>query len=189
MYNYVVLNRKGSVVTFVFKSDPPAKARALDLAGFDYKGIRKGMQLSFDGAVQPENLLYSGDVEPRKLVAVGKNKPATAKKESKSASKAQPVFEVVKRVGTSIQYRIVGSEHGIELKLDLAGYDYKKLKKGVNFQFEGGIVSADNLRIVNRGSSDKIPLAKVAAPVAKQRTAVKSKRGATPNVSILRKHF
>ncbi|QVW55990.1 hypothetical protein pEaSNUABM10_00127 [Erwinia phage pEa_SNUABM_10] len=179
MYNYVVLNRKGSVITFVFKSDPPAKARALDLAGFDYKGIRKGVQLSFDGEVQPENLLYSGDVEPRKLT----------KMESKSASKAMPIFEVLKRVGTSIQYRIVGSEHGIELKLDLAGYDYKKLKKGVNFQFDGGIVSADNLRIVNRGNSDKIPLAKVAAPVTKQRTAVKSKRGATPNVSILRKHF
>ena len=41
MYNYVVLGRKGSIVRFVFKSDPPAKPRALDLAGFVERNPRR----------------------------------------------------------------------------------------------------------------------------------------------------
>ena len=168
MYNYVVLNRKGSVVTFVFKSDPPAKARALDLAGFDYKGIRKGVQLSFDGAVQPENLLYSGDVEPRKLVAVGKKKPATAKKESKSASKAQPVFEVVKRVGTVIHYKQPNND--LIHQMDLAGYTYTSIRKGITFGFEGE-PAPQNIRYwAFRGATERLPLAQTSRDLSGKAT-------------------
>ncbi|ANZ49206.1 hypothetical protein FDI85_gp160 [Erwinia phage Machina] len=194
MYNYVVLGRKGSIVRFVFKSDPPAKPRALDLAGFDYKGIRKGVQLDFNGDVKPENLLYSGDVKPRKLVAIGGKKPAKAAKESKKAPKAEPTFIVVKRVKQVIEYKICGDESAEPLnetlKISLAGYDYRKLRKDMTFQFEGGKIAAENIRYWPfRGTSNKLPLPKLEEVAPKAKSAAVSKRGATPNVSILRKHF
>jgi len=194
MYNYVVLGRKGSIVRFVFKSDPPAKPRALDLAGFDYKGIRKGVQLDFAGDVKPENLLYSGDVKPRKLVAVGEKKPAKTAKTSKKASKPLPIFTVVKRVKQVIEYKFCGDESAELLKetmkISLVGYDYKKLSKGMNFQFEGGKIAAENILYWPfRGAANQLPLPKLEEVTPKAKAATKSKRGATPNVSILRKHF
>ncbi|QVW56264.1 hypothetical protein pEaSNUABM6_00128 [Erwinia phage pEa_SNUABM_6] len=193
---YKITGRSGSVISFVaynpITGNEGATIERLDLKGFGYNMLRKGVNIIFEGKVAPENLVYDYVVNPTKLVANGEPKTVATPKESKSASKAMPIFEVLKRVGSTIHYRILGSEHGIDLSLDLTGFGYKKLKKGEMFQFEGGVVSAENLRIVTRGSSEKTPLVKVEyAGKARSgvKTAVKSKRGATPNVSILRKHF
>lgn len=193
---YKITGRSGSVISFVaynpITGNEGATIERLELKGFGYNMLRKGVNIIFEGKIAPENLVYDYVVNPTKLVANGEPKTVTAPKASKCASNSMPFFEVLKRAGSTIHYRILGSEHGINLSVDLTGFDYKKLKKGVMFQFVGGIVSAENLRIVTRGSSERTPLAKDEyADKARTgvKTAVKSKRGATPNVSILRKHF
>ncbi|EEA0383561.1 hypothetical protein GL093_03555 [Salmonella enterica] len=111
------------------------------------------------------------------------------------APKAAQMYVVIKRVGTVIHYQHVADENALPKTLDLKGYTYKSLRKGINFQFEGDVAAPENVRYyAYRGTSERLPLAKTTVgdgkTAANKTTVSRGKtRGATCNESIFRKHF
>lgn len=110
------------------------------------------------------------------------------------APKTNTVFEVIKRSKSVIEYKIVGDESAEvlkeTLKLDLTGYTFRPLRRGILFQFEGGKIAAENIRYwAFRGATKQLSLeaSKAEPPSAKAKTT--QSRGATPNVSILRTRY
>lgn len=110
------------------------------------------------------------------------------------AKSTAKVFLVLKRTGTTIEFRDAGSkakEPKIQV-LDLVGFDYKKVQKNSQIQFVGNDVDAKNLTFLNKAGewtqlSADTKLAGNRGRSTPAKESVKSKaRGATPVGSILR---
>lgn len=154
-YKYRVIRRNKNIVLFneLDKAGNYVRRHMLDLTGYDFTHIRKGVMLQFKGTVSAGNLYYSGDILPTKLKRVGdlpKKKPDVA-----------PNFIVLKREGSVIYYKLLTkTETSVKRRfedetapictMDLNGFAYRRIYKRATFFFEGK-QAPENIRFYVHG--------------------------------------
>lgn len=151
---YRIKSRRKNIITIykwsgnIEKVDV-TKLITVNLSGFDCSMLHRQQVVTFQGDICAENLVHDITGEPAKLKAVG------------CQATDDSLYVVTKRLGSMIHYRIDNSPAIKELTIDMFGYAYRLLSRGVLFRFEGNTASPKNVRYLSIcGEYENVPTVK-----------------------------